>query len=548
MGHEDSSKNRRTTKIQFKTLFDDFIKYVDLCEKEPKYVDPTNTALQSLTTSPDTQKERQLIADLHTRLLHEARLLPGLYREHYAAPLLRNLTSVQAYSPGTLATLTGAIRDHGIDHFRAPLHGLLAFTSNIYRSFLEPERLSSVDFPMPASTIPAVATFNPDPDIDLHFVPFTLPVTEVQRLCGAKVALVSMPSCYRDHAVLTWGCVAHEAGGHDVLHAYPGLLHELRRGVRQLFYQGDDPHTGRVESESQGLGLLWQYWTEETASDVYAVMNLGPMYGLGLALYFAALWERVRRHHRNVEHDGFAALTVSNLYVPWREIIDYHPPNILALYAVIGAIEALRSLSEAQKTFYIKSIKDCIGICLKENTQLIRQYDDDAVAHYQPDAVTIRGLLQMKSGSWVRMEHKGLRFRRDVMQEHARRVGYYIATARLQAFNGHSIQDLETWDYHDEAKAQEIMGKSTAKKTGIVVADQKLDAEFAELGDDAQHFAGALLALFNEPDQYTRIQERLTHAAQASFLSDDVWGIPNWHPIADERSQGGPPRDAISKK
>jgi hypothetical protein len=43
-----------------------------------------------------------------------------------------------------------------------------------------------------------------------------------------------------------------------------------------------------------------------------------------------------------------------------------------------------------------------------------------------------------------------------VMQQAARNVGGYIATARLKALNGHSIQDIETWDDSDEAISQAI--------------------------------------------------------------------------------------------
>ena len=586
MEPQNSQNKTLPQKVLFRELFAHFIGTVDLCLKEPR-VPSVGTLIEDLKTIPDKlyeiekqqkkiakqqqiaeegnlrakveelkkqaeelrTRERAHLADVKNILAGALKFLPGHYRENYSEPLLRNLESVQESSAGTLETLTAAIYDHSNSDFQQHLRHLLAFTSNIYRSFLQPERLPSLDFPRPQSTLPALATFNPDPDIDrLQFVPFTLPVDEVERLCGAKVALVSLPSCYRQHPVLSWGCIGHEVGGHDVLHSYPGLLQELRRGVRELFYQGQDPHDGKIVSDSQFLGILWQYWTEEIAADVYGVLNLGPSYGVALAIYFAALWERVRRYRRGLEKDGFSAITVSNLYLPpFRTTIDYHPTNVLALSAVIGAIDALTSLSEEKKKNYIKIVEDCIKTCLDENDEVVKRYNDSDVDHYRRDSVHIRGWLQLKSGSWIQIEPNQFRLPLDVMCVHARRVGYYIATAKMRAFNGHSIQDLETWDDNDEARAEEIFEAIAQEPIDLYQAEEQRKSRLINLGDDAQFFSGALFALVNDPQNYEIIHANLALALDASFQNDDIWGKANWHPIADEGAGGGPPGDAIHK-
>ena len=107
---------------------------------------------------------------------------------------------------------------------------------------------------------------------------------------------MSIPSAYRNHPVLCWGTIAHEVGGHDILHSYPGLLLEIQRTCRETVYPGGTDPNGQVPtSEEQFKGLLWQYWAEEVAADVCAVLNLGPAYGKGAAVFLAAFNERIFR-------------------------------------------------------------------------------------------------------------------------------------------------------------------------------------------------------------------------------------------------------------
>jgi hypothetical protein len=98
------------------------------------------------------------------------------------------------------------------------------------------------------------------------------------------------------------------------------------------------------------------------------------------------------------------------------------------------------------------------------------------------------------------------------MQQAARNVGGFIATARLRALNGHSIQDIETWDDADEAKAQAI------KKA--MLEGQSVNT----LGDDAQLLAGATLALLDQPARYDAVTRALDQALDRSFQSDPIWG------------------------
>ena len=506
------------------------------------------------TSAERDATERVLLDRLKVLLRNGSRYLPGPYLQNYGDPLLRNLDSVQKWSSGTVETLAGAVYDHDNLDYRNELHGFLALTSNIYRSFMEPEYLTALDFPTPHTRFPALATFSPtlilppkspqtptSSQKNLSFLPFTLPANEVHRLCGGDVAVVSMPSVYRHHPVLSWGCVAHEVGGHDVLHAFPGLLQELRRGVRELFYKGQDPHKEKLDGEDQFLGLLWQYWTEETAADVLAVMNVGPHYGTALAVYFASLGQQLRCFFTDEAPDGLPALAVSSIFDPGRNIwiVDYHPPTVLSLYAIQGAIDALACLSRRKRQHYIAELDECISVYLKNgNDKVLRLYEKNEkirTEKYIKDDVSVVGMLQVKAGTWVWMgpplpvkqidNHYKVPLSR--MKEYARRVGYYIASARLGSLNNHSIQDLETWDDVDETQMENIAQK---------IANPGAAFELSMMGDDAQMFAGAVCALANDsdPNKYDVVNRNLSEVLNISFMGDPIWGNPFWHRMAGE--------------
>jgi hypothetical protein len=312
-----------------------------------------------------------------------------------------------------------------------------------------------------------------------------------------------------------------------------------------LFYKGPDPHKAKLDGEDQFLGLLWQYWTEETAADVFAVMNVGPLYGLAAVLFFSSLGQQLRQYFKQQkEGDGLPALPVSSIHDPDRKIfvVDYHPPTVLALYAILGAIEALSDLPSWKRYEYIEQIDRCIMVCLKQgNKEVLEKYADDPVIRiekYKTDRVRVRGPLQLKPGSWVwmgppdefnRLPDNKYEIALEKMKEFAMRVGYHIANARLATLNNHSIQDLETWDEVDEVQMERISGLIGQNFPGV-------DQVLATLGDDAQMFAGAVRALATSPvcDQYRIVNDNLRNVLRISFERDSIWGNAVWHPIAGE--------------
>src|SRR5262249_50058643 len=210
--------------------------------------------------------------------------VPLAFQNAYVNPLLQNLSSVLRQLDGdatTVETISGAVYQHADASVRPHLHRFLAVISDLFRSFLSKQKRAQADFPL-AEQLPPMAMFQHDGQNG----PFTLPVDDMSRLSGGSCGVVSMPATYKEHPFL-WAALSHETGGHDVTHADPGLLPELREGVRSFF--GGPLGGGSSPSTAQLLGLLWDYWMDEASADVYGVLNIGPNFGLNLVTFFAAL-------------------------------------------------------------------------------------------------------------------------------------------------------------------------------------------------------------------------------------------------------------------
>ncbi|HKV93924.1 MAG TPA: hypothetical protein VJW20_15360 [Candidatus Angelobacter sp.] len=405
-------------------------------------------------------------------------LLPLLYRNTYLKalephlPKLVQQAKADADSASFVETLAGAVYQHDDARHRPNLQRFLAVISDLYRSFLSHDRRTRANFPL-RETIPPLAVFQHEGDQG----PFTLPCDDVSHFIGSNVGVVSLPATYRDHPVL-WAALAHETGGHDVLHADNELLPELRSGVHQLF--GHDAFGNK-------MGLLWDYWMDEAASDVYGVLNIGPSFGLNLAVFFAALnAEAARTDTPLLRSDSGAD--------PSSGSLDPHPTDVLRLPLIVGAVQTLVSLSEESKKRYSSDLKALVHL-LAPGVQNVR----------------IEGAVPQQLAGPVMFNDT---FPIDDMSDAAARVGAYIATVKLEALGGHSIQELETWDDTDE---------STASRVATLIQNGK---NIANVGDDAHTLAGATLAAYADSANYLAINKLVNQALDASFAQDPYWRKP----------------------
>jgi hypothetical protein len=448
--------------------------------------DNFDTIWQRIATIPLFGKAGEALpkgAALKKAILAGADQLPPGYGDAYTAPLEKALPKLmQAIAHGgaaTVETLTAAVYQHQPDSPLVPqLQRFLAVISDLYSSFLDRDKRANIGLSL-AESLPPLAMFQNDGGGG----PFTLPVDDVTQLIGGSVGVVSMPATYANDPII-WAALTHETGGHDVTHADAGLLEELEAGVSMVLAgQPGNPAMSRDD-----LANLWAHWIDEASADVYGALNMGPIFATNLAFFFVAL---------NKAGSGTAGLRMTSAYDQSdpNKILDPHPTDILRLHLAIGVIGSLQGLSSESRSSYIADLEALAAKLATGTTiQLIGNVPVLGTNSARPMDVTVP---------------------LDFMQQAARSVGGYIATARLNALAGHSIQDIETWDDQDEAIALAIQK--------AVLAGNSI----AGLGDDAQLLAGTTLALLQKPDDYDAITASLAAGLDRSFSTDPVWGHPD---------------------
>lgn len=436
--------------------------------------------------------------DLEQAIRRGSVFLPQIYRDAYVAPLLQNLSVIierLQNEPDIQETLTGAVYEHRTrPDIWKPLDRFLAVISNLYRSFLSKEKLAAIDVPFEAP-LPPLAMFQRSS----AFGPFTIPSDQVEQLIGVPIGVVSLPATYRFDPLI-WATLAHETGGHDITHADPDLLPELQTNILALFGIGslrpDQPPRDRLLD-----GLLWRYWMDEATADVYGLLNVGPVFALNQSAFFAAL-----RHAEGLVLPSLSMRSQADPNSPNPLALDPHPTDILRLHLAIGVIENLKDLSPQTRKDYIEILEQVALLCARGiNT------------------VEIHGQVALTRDVWIPIDAQ-----RPLvdMQQSARQVGAYLATAKLEALEGHSIQDIETWSDADEVTAQGIMTAFLDEESVV------------NRGDDAQLLAGATLAVLARPRLYDRVTELLEKALDQSFVQDPIWGLPVPHPVVLRYREG----------
>lgn len=421
--------------------------------------------------------EEQLRALLATN----ERRLPMSFRRGYVEPLRHNAVTVieeLGASEGAedqIETIFGAVYQHSDTGLQPYLRRFLAVISNLYRSFLDGSKRGSLGIEL-SETLPPLASFQTNPQNG----PYTITCDTVAKLFGADVGVVSLPRTFAVHPLL-YGSLAHETGGHDVIHADLTLLPQLRSQAYDLF-AGPDAHW---------LGMLWDYWMDEAAADVYGVLNMGPYFGYNLALLLSVFIAQ-----------GLAAGRPSNSNSPPTlrcqsgsasdGSLDVHPTDILRLALVQGAVESLIRLNVSARQAHSRDLSHLSTLLSAGASQ-----------------VELSGFVRVRNGLSTDLQRS---VSLDAMQDAARQVGHMIATTPLAALSGHAIQDIETWDDGDENAALAIAGRLVAGTSGV-----------DGLGDDAQIVAGLTLASLQRPAAYANASLSAAKALDSSYASDPIW-------------------------
>jgi hypothetical protein len=423
-----------------------------------------------------------------------AAFVPQTYRQNYATPLSQTLPSLliqlrtapaQA-AIGQLEPYCAPIYQHAkgattLD-VGPELRRFLAVVSNLYRSFLSAKKRMSANVPT-VTDVPPLAFFQSNGDQG----PYTITSETMQRLLGTPVSVVSLPGSYRLDPII-WASLTHEVCGHDVAHADPDLIPELVNGVRALFktpsFRPGVSLTGDALS-----ALIWSYWIDEAVADVYGLLNMGPSFPFNLGAFFSALTHQVFVN-RGQQAPPLTSLRMSSGPGDDNKM-DEHPTDILRLHLAIGVIESLPQLSPAKRQAYIGAVEAVAQLAANGG-----------------NSIQLEGLVEVSHTDW-RMVDTQISLQQA--QAAARQVGAFIATAKLNALGGKSIQDIETWDDTDETTAANVSTRIAGNES-IVGA-----------GDDAQLLAGATMAVLANPSLYDQATRLLNDGLDDSYQHDPIW-------------------------
>lgn len=410
--------------------------------------------------------------------------LPRAYREGYADKLKNETPYLVAQlglriPPVVLETLAGAVYDHDPSRsVETELHRFLAIISDLFTSFISKQCRLVPNCGVVEHLAP-LAMFQSRG----HYGPFTIVGEVVERILGARVGVVSLPSAYRGHPIL-WMALAHETGGHDVSHASPSLLPELAREVERHFGGPYEYSPNPKPAELQAL--VWSYWIDQTAADIYGVLNAGPAFAMNVSALFAAMNARFDPARPKPYLRSRVGAGASGM-------LDPHPPDILRVALAIGVIENLHQLDPATRAAYVADLSAIEDLCAQGSTEI--EIDGAVpVPHHAP----VRVQARLPRAEW---------------REAARSVGAMVTDVRLNTLGGHSVQEVETWNDTDENTTQAIRA-ALARGENV-----------ARAGDDAELMAAATLAVLDDIGAYDALTERVNQALDASFVDDPLWGL-----------------------
>lgn len=408
--------------------------------------------------------------------------LPPVYRKAYSEPLLHTLNTMSNVANGKVMLQVGidAVSQHAPDSPVLPeLKRLVIVIADLFNTFVHDIDHTHINVSL-TERLPPLASFMQSAGMG----PFTIPADTVRKVIDSNVAVVSLPSSFRQHP-LVWSTLSHETGGHDVIHANPGLLSEMQFGVYR--HLAGDLAPDASPTQQQKMGLLWAYWMDETSADIYALLNMGPAYILGALAFFSAYLSQSSNaiNVPQVRTDSGSA----------NGSLDPHPTDVLRIGIAQGVISALTNLSDSTRKKYLKLLDDVTALVAPGVTHVSLKGD----FHIQ---AANRNFFAPVSGDYELPE----------MMKVARDVGEYIASAAFPALGDNSIQAIETWDDADELHIEELTQQLlSSDKPGSEVRPTML-------------LSSAIMASIHTPDNYDELNRSVEKYLDQAIANSPVWG------------------------
>jgi len=160
--------------------------------------------------------------------------LPPLYREAACKPFIVRLEELgrdgfeqilrrdptKEGEAGLLLDIAQAILQQAEGYLELPTDAFQEVVADLYDGFLSLEDRTGVNPPDKGIIAPLVKWGRPD------YGPYTWPVSAT-LIVGVKAAVVNLPPAFARRGISGWSSLAHETGGHDILHADTGLADQL---------------------------------------------------------------------------------------------------------------------------------------------------------------------------------------------------------------------------------------------------------------------------------------------------------------------------------
>ena len=222
--------------------------------------------------------------------------------------------------------------------------------------------------------------------------PFTWPI-DATKVFGLRVAVVNLPPANARRGLLAWPALAHETSGHDILHADNGLLAEVSSAIQEGL---------SLDNSTAGLAGYWSDRIDETASDVFGILNMGPAAGIGLIGFFRGL---------NAASGGTAKLRTTG---PQS---DVHPADILRGFLAAATVRMLEFGGAAD-------------------------WADVIEGETEKDLATIR--------------LAGKKVEPKVAKKSAEAVARVIVTQPMRSLENHALGEIQNWRDEDESIVQRL--------------------------------------------------------------------------------------------
>ncbi|NGX60782.1 MAG: hypothetical protein K940chlam9_00250 [Chlamydiae bacterium] len=282
-----------------------------------------------------------------------------------------------------------------------------------------------------------------------------------------QVTIVKLPFSLSSTGLQAWSSIGHEAGGHHFLRSIPGLIQELSEKLEKRLDEN--------EKVDKHFVSYFPSCIEELASDVLGVLNLGPAFGIGHALYLRAknkddqfstkgvLYSKeippsrdIKLKSQSFKNDLLIEKVNPNINFPdsgnfgylGNKSVDFekffnpvnkHPMDLLRVWVIVGVIEELDIDAKVKKD-YIDTLNQIVDVDLKGVKKL--------------------RFKEIKKNNEVDIHEIGL----DVCIEISKIAAKIIVSMELKTLNKYNFKSVVVWNNIDELIVKDLKKSLTGDK------------------------------------------------------------------------------------